>query len=100
MNALKEINIPLPYEVSVYKGKVRNVYILGDKFVSVASDRISAFDHILPKAIPYKGQVLNQIAAFFLEAVKDIVPIWEDVYTYSSRNGYQSLFMWACLERI
>jgi len=76
MNALKEINIPLPYEVSVYKGKVRNVYILGDKFVSVASDRISAFDHILPKAIPYKGQVLNQIAAFFLEAVKDIVPIW------------------------
>jgi phosphoribosylaminoimidazole-succinocarboxamide synthase len=61
---------------SIYHGKVRDVYDLGDRLVMVASDRISAFDHILPKAIPYKGQVLNQIAQHFLEATKDIVPNW------------------------
>ncbi len=59
-----------------YKGKVRDVYKIKDKMVMVASDRISAFDHILPRAIPYKGQVLNQIAAYFLQATKDIVPNW------------------------
>ncbi len=64
----------------VYRGKVREVYTLGDKLISIASDRISAFDHILPKLIPYKGQVLNQVAAYFLQATKDIVPNWlEDV---------------------
>lgn len=60
----------------VYRGKVREVYIIGDKLVSIASDRISAFDHILPKLIPYKGQVLNQVAAYFLQATQDIVPNW------------------------
>ncbi len=60
-----------------YKGKVRDVYTLGDeRLICVTSDRISAFDHILPREIPYKGQVLNKIAAFFLENTKDIVPNW------------------------
>ena len=59
-----------------YQGKVRDVYTINDKLVMVATDRISAFDVILPRAIPYKGQVLNQIAAIFLEKTKDIVPNW------------------------
>lgn len=59
-----------------YSGKVRDVYRIGDILISIASDRISAFDHILPKSIPHKGQVLNQLAAYFLEATKDIVPNW------------------------
>jgi phosphoribosylaminoimidazole-succinocarboxamide synthase len=61
---------------NIYHGKVRDVYDLGDRLVVVTTDRISAFDVILPKPIPYKGQVLNQIAAHFLEATKDIVPNW------------------------
>ncbi len=62
---------------SVYHGKVRDVYTLdNDLLVMVASDRISAFDHILPKGIPHKGQVLNQVATMFLEATRDIVPNW------------------------
>jgi len=60
----------------VYSGKVRDVYKIDDHIVMVVSDRISAFDHILPKTIPYKGQVLNQIAAHFLTATKNIVPNW------------------------
>ncbi len=60
----------------VYKGKVREVYMVGEKLISIASDRISAFDHILPRLIPYKGQVLNQVAAHFLNATKDLVPNW------------------------
>ncbi len=64
-------------QTGVYKGKVRDVYFLEkDLVVMVASDRISAFDHILPKGIPYKGQVLNQVATLFLDATKDIVPNW------------------------
>lgn len=59
-----------------YKGKVRDVYTFGDRMMLVASDRISAFDHILPKPIPFKGQVLNQMAAYFLQNAKDIVPNW------------------------
>ena len=59
-----------------YRGKVRDTYRIQDKLISIASNRISAFDHILPRPIPYKGQVLNQIAAHFLMAVKDIVPVW------------------------
>lgn len=59
-----------------YSGKVRDVYTIDDLLVIVASDRISAFDHILPKPIPHKGQVLNQLAAYFLEATKDLVPNW------------------------
>ncbi|WP_420318129.1 phosphoribosylaminoimidazolesuccinocarboxamide synthase [Ekhidna sp.] len=59
-----------------YTGKVREVYEFGDKLAMVATDRISAFDVVLPKPIPYKGQVLNQLAAKFLEATKNIVPNW------------------------
>ncbi len=59
-----------------YQGKVRDVYTINDQLVMVATDRISAFDVVLPRAIPYKGQVLNQIAALFLEKTKDIVPNW------------------------
>ncbi|MFT4968500.1 MAG: phosphoribosylaminoimidazole-succinocarboxamide synthase [Chitinophagales bacterium] len=65
-----------PNQTNVYHGKVRDVYSLEDKLVIVATDRISAFDHILPGPIPFKGQVLNLIAAHFLEATKDIVPNW------------------------
>lgn len=62
----------------VYHGKVRDVYSIGDKLIMIASNRISAFDHILPKPIPYKGQVLNLIAEHFLKASKDLVPNWLD----------------------
>lgn len=66
-----------PNQESVYHGKVREVYSLkNDLVVMIASDRISAFDHILPKGIPYKGQVLNQVATMFLDATRDIVPNW------------------------
>jgi phosphoribosylaminoimidazole-succinocarboxamide synthase len=61
---------------NVYHGKVRDVYDLDDQLLMVATDRISAFDHILPRAIPYKGQVLNQLAIHFLKATSDIVPNW------------------------
>jgi len=77
MNALTKTEFNFPRQKSVYHGKVRDVYSLTDDLVlMVASDRISAFDHILPKGIPYKGQVLNQVATFFLESTKDIVPNW------------------------
>ncbi len=67
-----------PGQKSVYKGKVRDVYNIKDEYlVMVVSDRISAFDVVLPKGIPYKGQVLNQIAAKFLDATADIVPNWK-----------------------
>lgn len=70
-------NFKFPGQKDVYRGKVREVYTLeNDLLVMVASDRISAFDHILPKGIPYKGQVLNQVATMFLEATRDIVPNW------------------------
>lgn len=61
---------------SFYRGKVRDVYTIDDKMIMVVSDRISAFDHILPRTIPYKGQVLNQLAQYFLDATSDIVPNW------------------------
>lgn len=77
MDALKETNFTFPHQTAFYRGKVRDVYtIQNDYLVMVASDRISAFDVILPNPIPYKGQVLNQIAAKFLELTKDIVPNW------------------------
>jgi phosphoribosylaminoimidazole-succinocarboxamide synthase len=67
----------LPGQTNFYKGKVRDVYTINDKYmVMMVSDRISAFDVVLPKPIPYKGQVLNQIAAQFLDATRDIVPNW------------------------
>jgi phosphoribosylaminoimidazole-succinocarboxamide synthase len=78
MNAIKETNFNFPGQSSVYHGKVRDVYFVGDKLIAVASDRISAFDHILPKPIPYKGEVLNRIASYFLHATKDICPNWLD----------------------
>lgn len=74
---ITDTNYNFPGQESIYKGKVREVYTLkNDIVVMIASDRISAFDHILPKGIPYKGQVLNQVATMFLEATRDIVPNW------------------------
>ena len=73
---LTETNFNFPNQTAFYKGKVRDVYSFEDKLVMIASDRISAFDVVLPRAIPYKGQVLNQIAAHFLASTADIVPNW------------------------
>jgi len=78
MKALTKTDFKFEGQKSVYHGKVRDVYNIGDDLmVMVATDRISAFDVILPKGIPYKGQVLNQIAAKFLDATKDICPNWK-----------------------
>ena len=74
--AIKETHFNFPGQVGFYKGKVRDVYIFEKELVVVASDRISAFDVVLPEPIPFKGQVLNQIAAGFLKATSDIVPNW------------------------
>ena len=77
MEALVKTDFEFPGQTNVYKGKVRDVYSLDSGLlVMVASDRISAFDHILPKGIPHKGQVLNQVATYFLDATKNIVPNW------------------------
>src|ERR1700748_3096457 len=77
MNAIKETHFPFPGQTAFYKGKVRDVYTIAGKYlVMVVSDRISAFDVVLPEPIPFKGQVLNQIAAKFLSATADIVPNW------------------------
>ncbi len=77
-NALKGTGFEFPGQKSLYNGKVRDVYNIKDEYlVMVVSDRISAFDVILPKGIPYKGQVLNQIATKFLDATVDIVPNWK-----------------------
>ncbi|QNL47794.1 phosphoribosylaminoimidazolesuccinocarboxamide synthase [Olivibacter sp. SDN3] len=77
MNTIKETNFNFPKQTAFYKGKVRDVYTIDHKFLAmVVSDRISAFDVVLPRAIPYKGQVLNQIAAKFLKATEDILPNW------------------------
>jgi phosphoribosylaminoimidazole-succinocarboxamide synthase len=74
--AIKETHFNFPNQVGFYKGKVRDVYIFEDTLAVVATDRISAFDVVLPKPIPFKGQVLNQIAARFLKATGDLVPNW------------------------
>lgn len=76
MQALTQTNFQFPNQTGFYRGKVRDVYSFDDRVVMIASDRISAFDVILPRAIPFKGQVLNQIAAHFLRATADIVPNW------------------------
>lgn len=77
MEGIKATDFNFEKQVSLYRGKVRDVYNIDNKYlVMVATDRISAFDVVLPRTIPYKGQVLNQIAAKFLEATKDIVPNW------------------------
>lgn len=78
MKAITRTDFKFPGQVSVYHGKVRDVYNINNQFlVMVVTDRISAFDVILPKGIPYKGQVLNQIANKFLDATADIVPNWK-----------------------
>ena len=74
--ALKETRFQFAGQTSFYQGKVRDIYYFPDKLVVVATDRISAFDVVLPRAIPYKGQVLNQIAAYFLQATAHLVPNW------------------------
>ncbi|MGK6351762.1 phosphoribosylaminoimidazolesuccinocarboxamide synthase [Parapedobacter sp. DT-150] len=77
MNTIKETNFHFEGQTAFYRGKVRDVYTIADQYLAmVATDRISAFDVVLPRAIPYKGQVLNQIAAKFLRATEDIVPNW------------------------
>jgi phosphoribosylaminoimidazole-succinocarboxamide synthase len=76
MTAIKETNFALKGQTGFYRGKVRDVYYFGDRMAMVATDRISAFDVVLPRAIPDKGRVLNQIAALNLKATKDIVPNW------------------------
>lgn len=76
MKAIRETTFNFPGQTGFYRGKVRDVYFFGEYMAMVASDRISAFDVILPKAIPDKGRVLNQIAAHNLQATKDIVPNW------------------------
>jgi len=77
MTAIKETHFQLPGQTAFYKGKVRDVYTIQDKYLAmVVTDRISAFDVVLPEPIPYKGQVLNQIAAKFLKATEDILPNW------------------------
>ena len=78
MDAIVKTDFCFPGQKSVYKGKVRDVYDIDNEYlVMVVSDRISAFDVVLPKGVPYKGQVLNQIAAKFLDATSDIVPNWK-----------------------
>ena len=78
MNAITATDFNFPGQQSGYHGKVRDVYnINGEKLVMVATDRISAFDVVLPKGIPFKGQMLNQIAAKFLDATTDICPNWK-----------------------
>ncbi len=78
MEVLKQTDYEFNGQKSVYHGKVRDVYNIGDDYiVMVATDRISAFDVVLPEGIPYKGQVLNQIAAYFLDSTADIVPNWK-----------------------
>ncbi len=76
MEALFQTDFQFPGQVSFYRGKVRDVYTVNDRLIMIASDRISAFDHVLPRPIPHKGQVLNQTAVHFLEATRDIVPNW------------------------
>jgi len=77
MIAIKETHFNLPGQTGFYKGKVRDVYTINNHYLAmVVTDRISAFDVVLPEAIPFKGQVLNQIAAGFLKATADIVPNW------------------------
>ena len=76
MDAVKETHFKFPSQTGFYRGKVRDVYFFGERMALVATDRISAFDFILPRPIPFKGQVLNQIAARNLEATCDIVPNW------------------------
>jgi len=77
-NTIVKTNFNFPGQTSFYKGKIRDVYTINDKIlVMIATDRISAFDTVLPEGIPYKGQVLNQIASSFLDMTSEIVPNWK-----------------------
>ncbi len=77
MNTITDTNFNFPGQQSVYKGKVREVYAINDDLlVMIASDRLSAFDVVMPKGIPYKGQILNQIATKMMKATEDLVPNW------------------------
>lgn len=76
MRTISQTNFQFPNQKKVYHGKVRDVYDLGEHLLMIATDRISAFDHILPRPIPHKGQVLNQLAAFSMRQVADLVPVW------------------------
>jgi len=73
---IQETNFHFPGQTGFYRGKVRDVYSFPDRLIMIASDRISAFDVVLPRPIPYKGQVLNQTAEYFLRATADLVPNW------------------------
>ena len=75
-HCISETRFSFPGQTGFYRGKVREVYTIGNRLVMVATDRISAFDHILPRPIPWKGQVLNLLAAHFLKATSDVVPNW------------------------
>lgn len=78
MNALTATHFQFPGQTAFYKGKVRDVYSIGeDQLIIVACDRISAFDHILPKSIPFKGQILTEVASMFLDLTQDIIPNWK-----------------------
>lgn len=76
MEAIKETNFTFPGQTNFYRGKVRDIYFFDEVMAMIASDRLSAFDVVLPRAIPYKGAILNMIAAKALEATKDIIPNW------------------------
>jgi phosphoribosylaminoimidazole-succinocarboxamide synthase len=76
LQTIQQTSFNFPGQRSVYHGKVRDVYEFDDLLLMIATDRISAFDHILPKPIPYKGQVLNQTAKYFLEETRDVCPNW------------------------
>ena len=77
MNTINETNFQFPKQKEVYKGKVREVYNIDDKLlVMIASDRLSAFDVIMPRQIPIKGQILNQIATKMMKETEDLVPNW------------------------
>ena len=76
MVGIKATDFQFPNQTKKYKGKVRDVYHISGRLVMVATDRISAFDVVLPRPIPFKGQVLNQVASKFLEKTSDIVPNW------------------------
>ena len=78
MKAITQTAFSFSHQTGKYEGKVRDVYTIDDRYIAmIATDRISAFDVILPKGIPYKGQVLNQIASMFLDATADIVQNWK-----------------------
>ena len=78
MQAITKTNFNFKNQKSLYEGKVRDVYNIDDKYLAmVVTDRISAFDVVLPKGIPFKGQILNQIASEFLDITQDIVPNWK-----------------------